>query len=67
MEDADREIIATMIRNEISAQTPVLVRCTAENPHATLTYQRGPNVYRCLCGQIYQKNGRGGLMNSEVD
>lgn len=67
MEDADREIIATMIHNAISAQVSPVVRCTAENPHDTLVYQRGPNIYRCRCGEVYQKNGRGGLMISEVD
>lgn len=33
-------------------------QCTAENPHpGQLSYQRGPNIYACLCGMRYAKDG----------
>jgi len=35
--------------------------CTPTNPHDTMTYQRGPNLYHCRCSQTYEKDGRGGL------
>jgi len=35
--------------------------CTPVNPHDTMTYQRGPNIYHCRCGQTYEKDGHGGL------
>jgi len=36
--------------------------CTAERPHPNkLVYLRGPNEYHCECGQVYVKNGAGGL------
>lgn len=37
-------------------------RCTAQNPHDTLTWDR--RQYTCRCGQIYRKDGYGGLMEA---
>jgi len=39
-------------------------QCTAALPHADLGFQRGPNLYRCPCGMIYRKDGKGGLENA---
>jgi len=36
-------------------------RCFAELPHPDLVFQRGPNKYLCPCGQVYEKNGKGGI------
>jgi len=39
-------------------------QCTAENHHpGKLAYHRGPNTYHCQCGQVYRKDGKGGLTN----
>jgi len=40
---------------------PADLQCTSDNPHDTMTFQRGPNVYHCRCGRQYEKDGRGGL------
>lgn len=37
-------------------------RCSAQRPHVDLlSFFRGPNEYRCQCGQVYVKDGAGGL------
>lgn len=38
-------------------------KCSAFNPHTTLRWDG--HQYVCRCGQVYRKDGRGGLM--EVD
>jgi len=36
--------------------------CTAERTHpGKLTFIRGVNEYICECGQVYRKDGQGGL------
>ena len=35
--------------------------CTSKAPHGDMTFQRGPNLYHCRCGQTYEKDGHGGL------
>jgi len=51
------------IENRLSA-TPG-GRCSALRPHPDqLVYMRGPNHYACQCGQIYKKDGSGGLMEA---
>lgn len=44
------------------------VRCRADYPHdGKLRYSRGsPGQYRCECGAVYEKDGRGGLRAVEV-
>lgn len=49
-------------RRGSTAAPPVLDQCTADLPHPTMVFQRGPNVYMCPCGKRYRKNGQGGLM-----
>lgn len=37
-------------------------QCSAERPHPNkLVFMRGPNHYACECGQLYAKDGKGGL------
>ncbi len=37
-------------------------QCSPAFPHPNrLSYLRGPNRYLCECGQVYEKDGRGGL------
>ncbi len=40
---------------------PVDAQCDPLLPHDTMVFQRGPNVYRCACGMLYKKDGKGGL------
>lgn len=35
-------------------------QCSAEFPHANMSYSSG--LYRCPCGQHYRKDGSGGLL-----
>jgi len=38
-------------------------RCSSVLPHVgRLSFMRGPNLYMCECGQVYRKDGVGGLM-----
>lgn len=62
-----RDEIRRMIRVEMGTfQGTELALCSASNHHqGMLAYQRGPNVYHCRCGQIYKKDGRGGLEEVE--
>jgi len=37
-------------------------RCAPELPHPNrVSFMRGPNLYVCECGQVYEKDGKGGL------
>jgi len=56
-----RDEIRTIIQNELAAVSAPRDRCTPDNPHSEMTYQRGPNRYHCRCGQTYAKDGSGGL------
>lgn len=51
------EDVRTIIRAEVGSAS----KCSASLPHGTLNYIRGPNLYRCSCGNVYRKNGHGGL------
>jgi len=53
--------IRTVVRAEMGAMGSPVVQCTTSNPHDTMTYQRGPNMYHCRCGKTYRKDGAGGL------
>lgn len=49
--------VRDIIRLEVGTST----KCDAALPHDELGYMRGPNKYRCRCGNVYEKDGHGGL------
>jgi len=62
-----RDEIRAMIREAMgNFQGNEITLCSADNHHqGQMAYQRGPNIYHCRCGQIYEKDGRGGLREVE--
>ncbi len=60
--EADLEEVRQLVQAGIAASVAQVPRCSIDNPHDTMVYQRGPNVYHCRCGQNYRKDGQGGLM-----
>ena len=54
----DQEILELRARLD-ALEGGGLRKCTAENPHDGMMYDRVQ--YVCRCGQIYLKDGRGGL------
>lgn len=64
----DIDMIKTLIAEVYTPALPPTsagsYACTADNPHDTLSFQRGPMLYRCRCGKLYLKDGKGGLRDA---
>jgi len=50
------QVLTARLANAPSGQ------CSADLPHiGKMSFRRGPNTYHCECGQVYHKDGHGGL------